>query len=359
MRKSEIEKCDDRLVYLAAELRFGRLEKGATRLQMKQIAEHLQKKFPTVSGLTRESVYALIEEAVERRLMRLAPPLNQALGDELVRKYGLLAAGEVEVVDTMDASDNGKVAVAAAERAMRALERIAKKKKGPVGIGLGPGRATLEFCRHLSELLRVHSKTVRTEERVRVKLVAITAGCPVGMLEYAPISFLNLFPEDLVAGKVGLFAETLVPSREFKKIRQRMGVREAFAAGEDIDIVVTAMGDFHDEHDLLAAFLKDSAVDVNRLRQNGVIGNVQYRPYTKSGAVIEGPGDLRAVTVFEIQDLVKLATNRNKEVILMGRQCGLCKRTRAESLKPLLTNPDLKVFSTLVLDQETAEELVE
>ena len=66
----------------------------------------------------------------------------------------------------------------------------------------------------------------------------------------------------------------------------------------------------------------------------------------------------RPVTVFELEDLVKLAEMRTKEVILMARQCAICGRTRAEALRPLLTNPSLKVFSTLILDAATARELL-
>jgi hypothetical protein len=104
--------------------------------------------------------------------------------------------------------------------------------------------------------------------------------------------------------------------------------------------------------------LKDSGVDVERLLRNGWVGNVQYRPYTRSGAVKEKAKELRAVTVFEIEDLAGLAKRRDKEVIQMGRQCGLCSRMRAEALLPLLRNPELKVFSRLVLDRATAEELL-
>jgi hypothetical protein len=42
----------------------------------------------------------------------------------------------------------------------------------------------------------------------------------------------------------------------------------------------------------------------------------------------------------------------------MARQCGICGRTRAEALRPLLTNPNLKVFSTLVIDAATARDLL-
>jgi hypothetical protein len=50
---------------------------------------------------------------------------------------------------------------------------VLKTKRGPeVGIGLGPGRATLDFCRAFSSLLAGYP------EPVKLKLVAISAGCP-------------------------------------------------------------------------------------------------------------------------------------------------------------------------------------
>jgi hypothetical protein len=55
-----------------------------------------------------------------------------------------------------------------------------------------------------------------------------------------------------------------------------------------------------------------------------------------------------------------LAVEPDKEVILMARQCGLCERppARARALRALLSNPNLRVFSRLVLDQATATELL-
>ncbi len=55
---------------------------------------------------------------------------------------------------------------------------------------------------------------------------------------------------------------------------------------------------------------------------------------------------------------VQAANQKNRHVILMARQCGICGRSRAEALRPLLTNPQLKVFSTLVLNAATARDLL-
>ena len=353
MGRSDAKKFEPALLYRAAELLFVERSQPAGRLGMKEIAERLKQEFGQDLKITRETLYPLVEEAVRQHLVRLVPPVSQALRGELVKRFPGLAKEEVEVVETTGRDDNEKVSALAAEKALEALIRIAQTKAGkPVGIGLGPGRATLEFCRYLSPRLQKHDKDLK------LLLVAITAGCPATLLENAPISFLNLFPEHMVERKLGLFAETLVRVGAFKGLAGHTGVKEAFAAKDDIDLVVTAMGDFNDPHDLLTVFLRDSKQDLKALRRRGWVGNVQYRPFTANGPAQESKRDLRAVTVFELEDLVKLAEKRSKEVILMARQCAICGRTRAEALRPLLTNPSLKVFSTLIVDAATARELV-
>ena len=354
MKQSEAAKYEDALVYRVAELLFEKRGDGQARLGMKEIAEQVKQQFETDLELTRETLYPLVEEAVRRGIVRLTPPVSQALRDKMIAKFPGLAGTKVNVVETTGPADNVKVAAFAAEKAFKALARIAKAKgRGkPVGLGLGPGRATLEFCRCLSTRLKF------LDEELKIRLVAITAGCPARLLENAPVSFLNLFPEHLVESKLGLFAETLVPARDFPALSGHTGVKEAFAAKQDIDVVVTAMGDFNDPHDLLSLFLEDSDQDLEKLRQRGWLGNVQYRPFTANGPAPEDPDDLRAVTVFELKDLVEKAKDRNKEVILMARQCGICARAHAAALSALLSNPGLKVFSRLVLDQATATELL-
>jgi hypothetical protein len=105
-------------------------------------------------------------------------------------------------------------------------------------------------------------------------------------------------------------------------------------------------------------FLEQSPPGKGRPRTEKWRGNVQYRPYTADGPVLETGKELRAVTIFELKHLVQAANQKNRHVILMARQCGICGRSRAEALRPLLTNPQLKVFSTLVMDAATARDLL-
>jgi len=341
---------DDAVVFRVAQLFIGERGEG---LSPSAIAEQVNQEFPRQRGLTRETIYPLIGEAVRRGFIKLVPPVNQQLAEKVSARYPNLQPCTLRVVETAGPHDNAKVATVAAELALDHLGEITKAKRGPVvGLGLGPGRATLDFCRAFASLLAAHP------EPVKLRLVAISAGCPANAPEYASISFFNLFPPHVVESKVGLFAETLVPLKGFEQIKQRAGVKEAFAARESIDLVVTSMGDVQDADDLLFMFLRQSGEDIGRLRAGGWIGNVQYRPYSQTGPVKEKPSDLRAVTLFELEDLVRVAGQKNKHVILIARQCGICGRTRAEALQPLLTHPNLKVFSTLVLDAATARELL-
>jgi hypothetical protein len=351
MNQDRESRGDDGVVFRIAQLFIGERGEG---LSPKEIAERVNREFPRQRELTREGIYPLIGEAVRRGFLKLVPPVSRQLAAEISARYPTLQSCVLRVVETAGKHDNAKVAAVAAEVALDHLGEIVRAKRGAVvGLGLGPGRATLDFCRAFGGLLADYS------EPVKLKLVAISAGCPANAPEYASISFFNLFPPHVVDSKVGLFAETLVPLKDFDAIKGRAGVKEAFGAQPGIDLVVTSMGDVQDDDDLLSMFLEQSDQDLPSLRAAGWIGNVQYRPYTAKGPVKEKPNDLRAVTLYELEDLARVADQKNKHVILMARQCGICGRTRAEALRPLLTNPALKVFSTLVLDAATARALLQ
>ena len=347
----QLQRADDAVVFRAAQLFLGERAPG---LSPSEIATQISAEFDLRPKLTREAIYPMISEAIRRGFLRLVPPVHQQLAERVRAKYPNLKGVTLSVVQTAGQHDNAKVSAVAAELAFAHLQDIIRATNDPtVSVGLGPGRATLDFCRAFSGLLAGYP------EPVKLRLVAISAGCPANAPEYSSISFFNLFPKRLVEGRtVGLFAETLVPQDAFDRIKERPGVKEAFAEQKGINLVVTSMGDVRDEHDLLMMFLEQSPPGKGRPRTEKWRGNVQYRPYTADGPVVENGKELRAVTIFELKDLVQAASEKNRHVILMARQCGICGRTRAQALRPLLTNPNLKVFSTLVMDAATARDLL-
>lgn len=306
--------------------------------------------------ITRQAGYKILGLAFERNYVWLSPPIEKHVVGDLAERYPRsIVPTRTCVVPTRDRYDTRKVAAVAAQRAIEICKELAQDRLGrPVGIGLGPGRATLDFCTEFGRLIAQEGSSAS------IALFAITAGGPANEPEYASSSFFNLFPPYLVKKRIALFAETLVTREEFPKIKRRPGVKEAFQAKKngEIDLVITSMGDIRDEHDLLRTFLDQADLKHDELIKKGWVGNVQYRPYTLSGPIHESADDMRAVTLFELEDLAKMAEAKDKHVMLIARQCARCGRTRAAALKPLLTNPKLKVFSDLVMDVASATELL-
>jgi DNA-binding transcriptional regulator LsrR (DeoR family) len=157
-----------------------------------------------------------------------------------------------------------------------------------------------------------------------------------------------------------MFAETVVRCKDFNDLKKHPGIREVFEERDKNDIVVNSMGDLEDEHDLLGTFLRDAKIDVPKMLEQGVIGSVQDRPFTAKGPYKEKPGDNRAATVFELEDFVRMADSHHHHVVLIARQCGAdnCGLSRARSLRPLLTIESLRVFSEIVMDVATAQDLM-
>jgi len=335
---------DPNVVFLVAKLFFD-------GMRVREIAQQVNAELRPAKRLNREAVYPLLAEARRLKYVRLAPPLEGRLAEEVARKFEF-DAKHITVVRTQGKHLNEFVAARAAELTLDLIRDISGSSGKPVGLGLGPGRATLDFSRYLGELLRSEIDVPP------VKLFAICAGCPAKSPEYSSTSFFNLFPPNMVAERVGLFAETVLPSGEFEQIKQRPGVAEAFESRDQVSIVVTSMGDFHDDDDLLSMFLARAGTKLQALRDRGWVGSVQYRPYSSTGPIKESPEEMRAVTLFELEDFVRMADSKNKYVVLVARQCGLCGKTRATALRPLLTVPELRVWSELVMDEATARDLL-
>src|SRR5262249_21720985 len=154
-------------------------------------------------------------------------------------------------------------------------------------------------------------------------LHAISAGSPTNYPEFASSSFFNFFPrkaddEEEEEQRIGLFAETLIFSGEFKRIMESLKnsnthnlIKESFDAKKGINLICTSMGDFCDEHDLLRLFLTKAGVDIEKLLKDGWIGSVQYRGYRKDGPVEEKDDQPRAFTLFELKEFVDFAERKD------------------------------------------------
>jgi len=334
---------------------------GTPTMNATQVAERVNDEFGE-EILTREQVYPRIVKGVEQNLVRFVPPRNSTLKGSVASTYNL-SGDAIQVIDVESkGEDEGslqwagdQVAAAGAEYVFELIDDVWNSKptndrsNDYVRIGLGPGRATLSFCRHLSLLLRSSANSPP------IQLIAISAGCAANHPEYASTSFFGLFPRGDKCDFLGLFAETLVPAHELSEIFTRPGIKEAHAIRNRIDIVVTSLGVQEDEHDLLRHFLTDAGCPLPK----DCVGNLQYRPYTKTEPFLEKDNNLRAVTLFEIKDFVEMAQKKNRHVVLLARQCAACGMSRAAALYPLMKTECLRAWSHIVMDVKTAQELLE
>lgn len=335
---------DERLMsilhhFVAAGFRAGETSERCNA-QWKSHGEHF--------SITREQVYPAFGLAMERGLVRISPPYNQALAQRIADKYDHVAT-DIRVVTTRDSLEY--VASRAADVVLE-LIRILRESKDRVHIGLGAGRTTMFFANYLAQVLR-------TEQGLpKLALHAMTSGFDVGETEKDPVAFFGRFQQagfDLTY--YGMPAPPIVKWDQFDALKRSLVVRDSFDLRDEIDIVVTSLASVEDAHGDLNRFLKVGGGGRRWITRHKVVGDVQYSPFSADGP-IPFPEGVRAVTLFELDELKQLAERDGKYVVLVSGPCWKCRETRTHALRPLVANRRLKVWTHLVTDLRTAEELV-
>ena len=135
------------------------------------------------------------------------------------------------------------------------------------------------------------------------------------------------------------------------------GVRESFERAREIDIVVSSLASASDEHGALTRFINFGKGGASDLRRQGWVGDFQYLPLSRRGPIRLDHG-IRAVTLFELADFVRMVQTKDKHVVLVAGPCGVCGRTKEDALIPLIEEPSLKIWSHLVTDAQTADRLL-
>ena len=306
----------------------------------------------TSFGLTREGVYPLVVEGAARNYLLLCPPPQQELTERLATRYKLDAA-RVRVVATRGKAANEHVSWAGSDLVLDLMREVGARKKR-VHLGLGSGWTTLQVARRLA--LRLRTEFSGPE----LVLHALSSGFDITDPLRAPVAFFGSFQNlPMKVDYFGLFVSAAVPWNMYEDVKTQPGVRESFEHAPEVDIVVTSLASAADEHGALNRFLRHWSNDaLGDLMRQGWVGDVQYLPYSTKAPITVGSG-VRAVTLFELADLVAMVRSRDKHVVLIGGPCGECAVSKTEALRPLLEEPSLRVWSHLVLDSGTAERLLE
>jgi len=306
----------------------------------------------------RQTVYAAFQLARELGYVRFCAPSDRKVAEDLATEFDLRLE-DTHVVPTPNPESNYLIGVRAAEVAIDRIQELRSRGQKTIGLGLGVGRACLDFCKALATLIRTSPD--RTD--IRLTLHAISSGCPAKMPYYSPTSLFNLFDQTNVVEATGLFCQTMCRAHEWRAVQKQSAFREAEKEKHRINIVVNAMGCPDDPHDLLSNSIEQeemggrAGVEAWKSRLD-VAGNVQYRPFTVDGPIVETGNEWRSVTLFELDDFVAWSREKDRHLILMSRRCGVCSKemseTRALALLPLLKQPNLRVFTDIVVDEDIA-----
>lgn len=318
---------------------------------------------------TREKIYPLLWEAFRRGILVLEPRPEEGVADKLLYKYGLdehLAEDEdlkpIRVVNVHGHEAHGHVATAGADLVVSLIKRLGEKKDR-VHIGLGPGVS----ARRLAE--RVGRRLSYDEECPNLKIHALSSGgLTLDHPAIMPVTFFHFFDEARADVQyTGLFTEAVVWCDTYDDlVRKNPSVRRSFDEKGDIDIVITTFNSAYapdgGQHHcgILASYLNEWDEDRKTreaLRHAGWVGDVQFLPFSEKGPIDQRVG-IRAVALFELDELARMARQQDKYVVLLAGPCRECHMSRAQALRPLLAVPRLRVWSHLVTDIATAQDLL-
>ena len=303
--------------------------------------------------VSREQIYPLLRQARDRGLFELRAPVGSA-GEQRLADYFRCDAACLDVVAAHDQIAHTLVASRAAEVCLRAIKHLSQTREGnAVHLGFEGGETVRSVAQHLAAKLR------NDEAPPPVVLHALSPGLHPDQPHTAPVTFFSLFQNlgDRV-GYVGFFAPSAVRDTSFRKTRELPGAREGYQQKRNIDVVIASPTSRENKDGDLNRLLRHDDTSQQLLATRGWIGDVQHRPYSARGP-IHHRAVMRAVTLFELEELVTFANADDKEVILVAGPCATSLRTEEDALLPLMTNPRLKLWSRLVTDLRTAERLLD
>jgi hypothetical protein len=310
------------------------------------------------SGL-REKIYPLLWEGIQRGFVTIKPPRQRQLEEEIASLYDLPDRDRIHVVPVRGKTAIDNVALAGAQLVVELIHQV-HQTKDRAHVAWGAGSTSKAVARHLARLLQTQEKCPP------LTLHALTSGFRVDEPDSAPVTFFGFFDDKrLDVEYVGLFSEPVVRCRDYEAVKQAFGVKSSFHQARDIDICISSLAYRHDDHGGFKQFLeayrdvdaREYQATISYLEQEKWIADVQYLPYGEHGAIPLTRG-IRAVTLFELDQLVERVRKPGKYAVLLAGPCGVCGQTRTGALIPLLRQPSLRVWSHLVCDVQTAEELV-
>lgn len=301
-------------------------------------------------SLNREEPWQMVSYAARKGWIRYVAPAEEELEQRLSQRYRQLS---VKVVRT-GAADDVSYHVAQTLLEMIRTRHQLNPDAEAVHIGFAGGSSLRRTAKILSDLLcRIPS----TELPKRLVFHAMVAGFHIDNPRPDPNSFFTFLENDpalpVQTSFVALLAPGIVRSSLIRGLKAIEDIKSAYDRASELDIIVTsAGGHWQQGHSALYdMYLQRSPRSLKLLDRAGVIGDLMWRPISRSGPC-EVDTDIRAMTLIELTSLPNLIA-RGKQVLLLMGPCGQCGGPKSDVLSAILEMRPL-LITHLVVDSRSA-----
>jgi DNA-binding transcriptional regulator LsrR (DeoR family) len=236
-----------------------------------------QKDVAAALGVSAATVSRLLKRAFDEGLVRveLDLPRTQEFETALVERFGLRDAVVVAAGGRSDVREELGVAAAAY------FEKIATNG---LRVGLSCGFTLYHTIRSLRDRRFKDLDLYPLSGESTLKLVDLAPNTLVGMMaaKYRPHVTAYALP-----------VQHLVSLRQIEQERRRLlrdpEVRRIYEAAQTVDVALVGVGQIAEQTPGFCALAESYGVSVKRLREFGVVGEINYQPFDVEGRIVDQP----------------------------------------------------------------------
>ncbi|HEV8640038.1 MAG TPA: sugar-binding domain-containing protein [Methylomirabilota bacterium] len=262
--------------------RPGELKQMVQCLELYYRQGRSQKDIASALGVSAATVSRLLKRAFDEGLVRveLDLPRTQELETALTERFGLRDVVVIAAGGRSDVKEELGVAAAAY------FEKVAANG---MRVGLSCGFTLYHTIRALRERRVRDLALYPLSGESTLKLVDLSPNTLVGMMaaKYRPPVTAYALP-----------VQHLVSLRQIERERRRLlrdpEVRQIYEAAQAVDIALVGVGQIGEQTPGFCSLAESYGVSVKRLREFGIVGEINYQPFDAEGRIVDEP-ELRAL----------------------------------------------------------------
>src|SRR5438132_2361317 len=298
-----------------------------------------QKEIARALGVSAATVSRLLKRAYDEGFVRVELDLPRAeeLEAALTERFGLREAVVVGA--------GGRVKEELGVAAAAYFEKIASNG---IRVGLSCGFTLYETIRQLRERRFRDLALYPLSGESTLKMVDLSPNTLVGMMaaKYRPHVSAYALP-----------VQHLLSLREIERERRRLlrdpEIRSIYEAAQTVDIALVGIGMIAEQTPGFCALAESYGVSVKRLRQLGVVGEINYQPFAAGGRIVDRP-ELRVlmhrILSVEGSRLQTLSRRPDRHVVAVAGG-----RAKLDAVRGALAG---RFMNVLVTDEDLAGALV-